>query len=181
MPVDRQGIQEEEERQEKERVLLEERQEYSIFFYVYVGLLIVQLIAVSTIMLGTAKFGGRIFLAVFGVALPNISLAAFFGFVFDPSKTNGKKLCVDEKIALTNFLVLALVLGPVQVLFYLLHVLTHGSASGLQPSEVFGDSGTSYTFVLLSMLTSSGLLLWAAADVISVYCLCGGRPAQIVL
>jgi len=155
------------------------RQWASLVFYVYVLLLVVQFCAGALIMSGTTKLGGQLFLGVVGMALPNVALAAFFALALAPAKAGESALCVDEKIALSNFALLAVALGATDLVFYLLHAFGHGAKRSLQPSETFGDSGTSYTAAILAMLASAAILGYAAIDVVSVYCNEGSRPSTV--
>jgi energy-coupling factor transporter transmembrane protein EcfT len=155
------------------------RQWSSLVFYFYMFVLVAQLFGGALIMMGTTKIGGRFFLGVLGMALPNIVLAAFFALALNPPREGEKALCVDEKIVLTDFAQLALLLSAVDLASYLIHAFRHGTARSLQPSEAFGDSGTSYTATVLTLLISAAVLIWAALDVVAVYCHEGARPHSV--
>ena len=155
------------------------RQWSSLVFYFYMAVLVAQFFGGALIMLGTTKIGGRFFLGALGVALPNIALAAFFALALHPPREGEKALCVDEKIVLTDFAQLAVLVNGLDLASYLIHAFRNGSARSLQPSEAFGDSGTSYTMTVLTLLVSAALLFWAALDVVAVYCHEGSRPHSV--
>lgn len=150
----------------------------SFFVYVYLLCLILQLGWATLVIIGFDKLHGRFLLVSLCVLFPSLSL---YGFVVTLFWVDNERRYPTMNVEIMTYIGSGLVCGAWNLAIISIHIFTHGDAYGLQPMESYSDSGTTYFFVVFAILTTSLIMLWNSAGMISGYNDNMYKPAKITL
>lgn len=139
----------------------------NVFVHIYLATMIVATFGSFATLIGAVPFSVRVFLNLFGVVIPSVSV---FGFVVALSVSEGTRLYPTTAVQVWTWVFSAsfstLWVGSA----CLVHIYYHGNRNTFQPLADFTDTGTTYFFCYMAAFSTGVCNLFLTLGVVYGYC-----------